>query len=334
MKTSVILTCYNHEKSVIHALNSVLKNQIQDTELIICDDASQDKSAIAVKSWIDANRNAFERVIFIQHDKNYGVTQSLNELISECRGELISPLASDDYYLDGGILARHQALRNHPKWLGAFSDGIAVGFNDELYSASILDSSKISPGSLNAFNIKTTVLQKWIEPMNLQFWRNTAFKSHGGEFEFNNQIYCEDLNFALWALAQSAFGYIDSKCYAYRCRSWPQPSDVHESKAIKNKKLNDMASCYKLYSNKYPDYISEYMNNKSQYLISLGNKDDEHTYHYLRKIIYGPVKPHKKLLLKIKDALFWPVKRLNGDFRWWFINWKHRLNKNTSQVTF
>jgi hypothetical protein len=135
------------------------------------------------------------------------------------------------------------------------------------------------------------------------------------------------LNFALWALAQSAFGYIDSKCYAYRCRSWPQQTDDNESEAIKMKKLNDMAFCYRLYSSEYPNHESEYMNNKSQYLISLGNKDDEIAHYYLRTIIYGPVKSHKRFLLIIKDAFLWPIKRFSGDVKWWYSNWKLRINK-------
>jgi len=314
MKTSVIVTCYNHEKLVIQALDSVLNNRIEKNELIICDDASSDESVAVVDRWLHTYRSAFERVVFIKNKSNYGVTNSLNELISECRGELISPLASDDYYLEGAIRARRSALCSNPQWLGAFSDGIAVGLNGESYTHSILNASGIENHSLNPQNISNTVLQKWVEPMNLQFWRRGAFKAHGGEFEFDGSIFCEDLNFALWALSKNGFGYLNHKCYAYRYRTWPQ-SSPNQSPTFIRGKYADMSICFERASRLYKGREYDYMKNKSLFLMaySVENLYLSNKYHIL--VSNGPINKltviykniiryiflFKKLVLRIFD---------------------------------
>jgi len=295
MKTSVIVTCYNHEKLVLQALDSVLNNRIEKTELIVCDDASSDESVAVVDRWLHANQSAFDRVVFIKNTSNYGVTNSLNTLISECRGELISPLASDDYYLEGAIRARQSALCSNPHWLGAFSDGIAVGLKGESYTNSILNASGIENHSLNPQNISNTVLQKWVEPMNLQFWRRSAFKAHGGEFIFDGTVFCEDLNFALWAVARAAFGFIDTKCYAYRCRSWPQ-STPGETEGVRFKKMMDMANCYKAAAKSYSFSGKKYLLLKYEYYFAIAHNNYQLAIH-LEKTINNECKD--TILLKM-----------------------------------
>ena len=250
IKTSFLIPSYNHALFLNQCLKSVLENRCNNLELLICDDASQDNSQSIIEEWIKLNGSLFDRCIFIKNDKNQGITKTINELISIAKGEIISGVASDDYILPGGIEAKRKYLKSNSNMLGAFSDGIAVGMNGEFYSNSILASSGLTHQDLNPSNIRNTVLNNWIEPMNLQFWRRSSFKSHGGEFEFDGTVFCEDLNFAIWALSKNRFGYLDKKCIAYRCRSWPQVSDAKNQLEI-DKKHGDMAKCFDLYKNKY-----------------------------------------------------------------------------------
>lgn len=273
MQVSLIVTSYNNELFILQCLDSILKNTIQGTELIICDDSSQDESAKIIESWVKSNRNAFERTVIIKHKQNYGVTQSLNELISECRGELISPIASDDFYLDGAVEERRKALVENPKWIGAFNDGKAIGLNGKIYSQSLLKSAEISPNLLNSHNIKKTILEKWIEPMNLQFWRRNAFKAHDGEFEFSGDVFCEDLNFAMWGISQNGFGYLNKNLYAYRCRSWPQTRNQNDLSAITRMHL-DASKCYNMYRRSFSNTDQKYLKLKSDYYLLLAARNE------------------------------------------------------------
>jgi len=242
-------------------------------ELLICDDCSSDSTPLIIDEWLGRSGNIFDRVIFIKHKKNHGVTETLNELISECRGELISPIASDDYYLEGAIALRRKAQRNNPKWLGAFSDGIAVGGDDKIFSNSLLLSSGICPDSLDSANIQKTVICKWAEPMNLQFWRRGAFKTHGGDFEFDGNVFCEDLQFALWALSENAFGFVNNQCVAYRCRTWPQSAPDHSRTYIRGK-CADMSICYRNASRVFSQPFKKYMEWKAAFYMGCAVEDD------------------------------------------------------------
>jgi glycosyltransferase involved in cell wall biosynthesis len=270
MKTSVIVTCYNQEKYIAQCLDSIVFNLIPDLELIICDDCSTDSSVQIISKWIKNHTHQFERISFIQHQKNCGVTLSLNELISECRGDLISPLAGDDYYLNGAIKARRDALAFNPKWLGAFNDGLAFGNNGEIFSHSLSMTSNIDIRACINEKVKEEVISKWSPPMNLQFWRKTAFKVHGGEFEFNKELFAEDLDFALWAISDNAFGYLNKICYAYRYRTWPQTldGDMHL-------KWLQMAYLFGKYSNKHNRDLKECMLSRADYYYSLSIDNTE-----------------------------------------------------------
>lgn len=266
--TSFIVPSYNHSKYLKKCLESILQNACSKMEILFCDDASSDNSSSIIEDWIRLNGSLFERCVFIKHEKNYGITNTINELISIAKGEILSGIASDDYVLPGGIEAKTKYLESNPHVMGAFSDAIAIGLSGDLYSDSILSSSGLNASSLNTSNITNTVLNHWIEPMNLQFWRRSSFKAHGGEFEFDENIFCEDLNFALWAISKNGFGYLDRKCVAYRCGTWPQPAPDITS-VIMRKKLLDMAFLYGKAANKYHGPINDYLIKKSDYHLAL-----------------------------------------------------------------
>jgi glycosyltransferase involved in cell wall biosynthesis len=251
MLVSVIVPSFNHQDYIVQCLESILENRVEGTELLICDDCSRDNSVDIIEKWLSKNSDAFGKTLFIKHDRNHGITATLNGIIKCCSGDYISVIASDDYYMKGGLAARIDAINANPQWMGLFSDGIAFGNGGEIYTESLIKSAGIDNTELSQENITSTVLNKWEYPMNLQFWRRDAFRAHGGEFEFNESIYCEDLNFATWALSRNAFGYLDKKCVGYRCREWPQQSNAKSDQQL-SLQYADMAKCYELYAEKYP----------------------------------------------------------------------------------
>ncbi len=88
---SVLCLCYNHEKYVSKAIQSVLDQTYSNIELIVVDDAS-----------IDGSKGEIERILTNQHfvfidlSENVGNTRAFNKAFTQSNGKYIIDLAADD----------------------------------------------------------------------------------------------------------------------------------------------------------------------------------------------------------------------------------------------
>jgi glycosyltransferase involved in cell wall biosynthesis len=101
--TSVIIPLFNKEKEVLRAVNSVLKQTVQDFEIIIVNDGSTDKGPEIVKSISD------HRVKVLDQPTS-GVSAARNRGIAFSRAELIAFLDADDEW-DSSFLEQIKKLR-------------------------------------------------------------------------------------------------------------------------------------------------------------------------------------------------------------------------------
>ncbi len=96
MKTplvSVIMPAYNAEKYISDSIDSVLNQSIQNLELIIIDDNSQDNTTKIINKYNDP------RIVLIINTNNLGVSETRNIGISAANGKYIAFLDSDDIWL-------------------------------------------------------------------------------------------------------------------------------------------------------------------------------------------------------------------------------------------
>lgn len=91
-KVSIIMSCYNSEKTVSRAVDSVLKQTYANWELIVVDDASTDGSLKLVKDAAGKDN----RIKVICHNTNQGAGISRRDGISASTGEYTTFLDSDD----------------------------------------------------------------------------------------------------------------------------------------------------------------------------------------------------------------------------------------------
>jgi len=89
---TVICTCFNHEHYVLEALDSVMKQEYKNIELIVIDDFSVDNSSNVIQTWIKKNPS----VKFIQNNENIGITKSFNKAFGYAKGDYLIDLAADD----------------------------------------------------------------------------------------------------------------------------------------------------------------------------------------------------------------------------------------------
>lgn len=95
---SVIVTVYNNESKINACLESLVNQTLDNFEIIIIDDGSQDKSGIICKDYATKYSN-----ISYYRQENKGVSISRNEGIKFSRGKYILFCDSDDTYEIEGI---------------------------------------------------------------------------------------------------------------------------------------------------------------------------------------------------------------------------------------
>lgn len=222
---TIAVPAYNHSRYVVQALDSMLDSGVPDVEIIVCDDASTDDTAKVVAEWGRNHGGRLSRFELLRHQRNTGLCQTLNDIVAEAQGELIHVIASDDYFLPGGILTKTRVMAEHPEWQLAFCDGQAVGPEGQTYVESIVEHSDFIPTQLVPEQMSEELFFHWGPPVHQMTWRRNTYRQHGGEFAYDPTVFCEDYDSALWAAARRILGYIPHVCQAYRCRSWPQSSD-------------------------------------------------------------------------------------------------------------
>lgn len=95
-KISVIVPVYKVEKYIERCLESILKQDFTDYELILVNDGSPDKSAEICEEYAKEYSN-----IVLLHQKNQGQSKARNTGIENAKGEYILFLDSDDYIEQG-----------------------------------------------------------------------------------------------------------------------------------------------------------------------------------------------------------------------------------------
>jgi glycosyltransferase involved in cell wall biosynthesis len=100
---SVIIPVYNRASALDVAIRSVLAQSLQDFEIIVVDDGSQDDPQSVVRTIADP------RIRFIRQD-NQGGGAARNAGIDAARGRYIAPLDSDDLLLPHHLAAMQALL--------------------------------------------------------------------------------------------------------------------------------------------------------------------------------------------------------------------------------
>lgn len=94
-KISVLMAVYNTNFSYTkRAIDSVLKQDFQDFELIIIDDGSKENNRESLLEYAEKHE---DKIIYIRHS-NRGQSESINRGVLYSMGEYITILDSDDEY--------------------------------------------------------------------------------------------------------------------------------------------------------------------------------------------------------------------------------------------
>ena len=103
IRFSVIITAYNLENFINRSLDSVLEQTFDNYEILVVDDASQDKTC----EILDNYQKKFNgKIRVIHNEKNLGPSACRNRAIAQAKGEYLIHLDGDDSLYDKDTLQK------------------------------------------------------------------------------------------------------------------------------------------------------------------------------------------------------------------------------------
>lgn len=116
MKVSIVMRTYNRAHIIGEAIESALRQTHGDFELIVVDDGSSDGTADVVR------RFGSEKIRYIRHAQNRGVSAAGNTGIAAATGDAIAHLDSDDFWKPEMLGSLVDVLNRYPQLGAAFCD--------------------------------------------------------------------------------------------------------------------------------------------------------------------------------------------------------------------
>jgi glycosyltransferase involved in cell wall biosynthesis len=106
---SFIIPSYNYERFIGQAIQSILRQTVQDFEIVVVDDASRDSSCSVVNSFCD------HRIRLFVNETNMGRTRTYNRGFQLSGGEYINYLDADDWIEPQKIELQLDYFQHNPK---------------------------------------------------------------------------------------------------------------------------------------------------------------------------------------------------------------------------
>lgn len=184
---TVICVCYNHERFVREAIQSVLDQSYKNVELIVVDDGSTDKSVDVVRSM---------NVRLIDLKTNRGYCKAFNEAWRQSKGDFIIDLAADDELTTERIKVGVEDFSKRDETFG-------VQFGDALYSHGRLHSHRF-PKPPEGFIYKELISKYFICSASMMIRRSVLTMLNG----FDETLAYEDFDF--WIRSSRVFKYFYS----------------------------------------------------------------------------------------------------------------------------
>ena len=169
-KISVLIPCFRQTCYLEEALASVIRQNWQDMEIIVADDASEDGAALVVEAF----QRRDSRIRFHGHPQRIGLTANWNWCLREASGQTIKLMGGDDLLEAPDCLSRQWAALQRP---GLALVSSARQLIDEAGEPIRIEST-FSPGLHTGAAARDRMLETQTnlvgEPVCALFWRKLA----------------------------------------------------------------------------------------------------------------------------------------------------------------
>lgn len=103
---TIVSVSYNNFESIKLHIDSIIQQDYENYELIFQDDGSDAYNYGAIKKLMSAKFMEDHNVKFFHNSKNVGTVKNLNLGIEHASGEIVMPIACDDFLYDKHVLSR------------------------------------------------------------------------------------------------------------------------------------------------------------------------------------------------------------------------------------
>jgi len=191
---SIICLCYNHERYLAEALDSVLAQTYPNLEILVVDDCSTDGSEDIIKQYLQK----YPQMMFISTGHNRGNCAAFNIGWRASKGSLLIDFATDDV-LQPDRVAKQVAV------FGRLDSSFGVVYSDAEYISDsgrhlYLHSSKYKAAPDG--NVFAEVLRRYFICPPTMMMRRTVLKQLGG---YDETLAYEDFDF--WVRSARSYGY-------------------------------------------------------------------------------------------------------------------------------
>jgi teichuronic acid biosynthesis glycosyltransferase TuaG len=204
---SVFMKSYNHERFISEAIESVLRQDFEDLELIIVDDASTDASRQIIERY--AKQDSRIRAIF--HKCNLGITRVVNDGIEAARGRFIAQIDSDDIW-ERNKLRKQLAVLENNEDLIVWSEGELIDEAGRLMGKTFSQFAGSERKKKSGDIFQALIEAPFIFGASLLYKRENI-----GDLRYDERLsYLNDYKFVLELASNYQFCYIDEPLARYR----------------------------------------------------------------------------------------------------------------------
>jgi glycosyltransferase involved in cell wall biosynthesis len=209
---SIIIPSYNHAQWIAQAIESVLNQTYENIELIIVDDGSKDASRDVIAKYVDGHK---VRAFF--KEKNAGQGHSINLALNMCRGDYISILPSDDWYLPEKTRMQVTLFQSLPQIVGlVYGHGLR-------YFEKTKETKRVAlPAHRGGVFLNLIKNGNFIYPASPMF-RKSVF----AKFRFDETYGAEGESIFIKIASEYEFDYVDSDVVVMRAHSYNTGSAHH-----------------------------------------------------------------------------------------------------------
>lgn len=297
-KFSVVIPLYNKEGFIEKTLQSVIDQTFKDFEVIIVNDCSTDNSLAIAKNCKD------ERILFVEHAVNKGLSASRNSGIRNSKADYIAFLDADDLW--------------KPTFLEKIDFLISTYAEASLFATKyevLLSNNKVIAHDfkIENFNTHGLISNFFDSNLNQSIYYPSCLCVNKKVFEtvgyYNEEInYSEDVDFNIRAHAVNKLAYWNEPLVTYLL--------VSENQITRNSLLGKTIPDYDFYEAKFKDRpdIKKYLDFQRYLKAKLFKlSGDLKTYHKLKsKIDPSNLNSKQRFLLDAPKILLKGVSHLKG----------------------
>lgn len=208
-KLTVCIPCFNEERFIGEAIESVLRQDYRDFLLLVVDDCSTDGTLEAVRRFTDS------RIVIHRNRRNLGLYQNQNRCLVLAKTGYVKILCADDI-LDPTCLAEQAAvLDREPTVALVFGASQVIDSRGKV----LLKRRFSSPGKLEGRELVRTILTSGRNPLGEPsgvMFRKSIVDEHHLRLRSDEYRHVADLEFWMQLLEHGDGYYMDRKLFSFR----------------------------------------------------------------------------------------------------------------------